>query len=446
MTHSDIEAHYPQNFRRWTVETSLWMLATTLIDGTTVLPVLVLGLSDSPFLASLLVSIRYAGQGLPQLIAAAWVSGQPYRKPFYFRAVVPGRLLLLWPALMLLLGGQPRALTVAAVLIAYLAFWVSEGFSIVPWVDMVGKTIPPARRGFLFAVMHILGGLLGISAGVLVRHLTGAATDFPRGYGILFALSLAIITISTSALATLREPPSPPHEERYTTRALILDIPNLLRTHRQYRLLIVLQGLLGFALLPAPLYILFASDWLARFAETGPGAQSLGVGTFLAVQTAGMIVGNAVWGHLADRHGSRLALRLLAVTHALVPLTAIGAAWVLPSAPAWAVYVAFLPTFFGFGAVGTGTWLVLTNFLLDISPEHDRPAHIAVANALNLSAVILPMAGGLLLHLLGFHFLFLVSSLFLWVAVLLSARLIEPRRHQPHPQSPRREMGEFDDA
>ena len=77
------------------------MFATAFIDSTTVLPVLVQTLSDSPFLASLLLSIRYAGQGWPQLIAASQVSGKAYRKTFYILAVLPGRLILLWPALLL---------------------------------------------------------------------------------------------------------------------------------------------------------------------------------------------------------------------------------------------------------------------------------------------------------------------------------------------------------
>jgi hypothetical protein len=88
----ETERYYRWNFRIWVVETSLWMFSTALIDSTTVLPVLMQALSNSPFLAGLLLSIRYAGQGWPQLIAASLVSGKPYRKAFYFRAALPGRL------------------------------------------------------------------------------------------------------------------------------------------------------------------------------------------------------------------------------------------------------------------------------------------------------------------------------------------------------------------
>lgn len=430
------ERQYRWNFRVWATETSLWMFATSLIDNTTVLPVLVQSLSGSPFLAGLLISIRYAGQGIPQLFAASMVSGKPYRKAFYFRAVALGRLLLLWPAIVLLLGIKTPAVAVTAILVAYLAFWISEGFSIVPWVDMVGKTVAANRRGLLFALMHIIGGLLGITAGVLVREvLSSSRMPFPAGYGVLFAMALAVIVISTSAVAFLREPPSPPHEEQYSTLALVKDIPNLLRGNTQFRLLVLLQGLFGFAFLAAPFYILSASGWLAR-ATGGHNESAAGIGFFLAMQTAGLICGNAAWGHLADRHGSRLQLRVLAFVHVVVPLCAALAGLLVRDAPPWGVYLAFSPTFFGFGALSTGTWMGITNFLLDIAPELDRPAYIAVTNALNLPAVVLPMAGGLLVRTVGYGWIFTVAAIVLAYAFLLSARLIEPRVTRVHPHSP----------
>ncbi|MHB9109091.1 MAG: MFS transporter [Armatimonadota bacterium] len=435
MTSPAAERHYRWNFRVWTTETSLWMFATSLIDNTTVLPVLVQSLSGSPFLAGLLVSIRYAGQGIPQLFAASMISGQPLRKAFYFKVAMPGRLLLLWPAIVLLLGIETPAIAVTAILVAYLIFWISEGFSIVPWVDMVGKTVPANRRGLLFALMHIIGGILGITAGVLVRQiLQSPRIGFPAGYGVLFATAMIIIIIATLSVAFLREPPSPPHEERYSTWALIKDIPNLLRAHTQFRLLVILQALFGFAFLAAPFYILYASGWLQRAA--GGGASFAGVGFFLAVQTAGLIFGNAAWGHVADRYGSRMQLRVLALVHVIVPLSALVAGLLVRGAPAWGIYLAFSPTFFGFGALSTGTWMAITNFLLDIAPEHDRPAFIAVTNALNLPAAALPMAGGLLLRVIGYGWIFAIAAAFLAYAFLLSARLVEPREAHVHPHSP----------
>jgi len=431
------ERQYRWNFRVWATETSLWMFATSLIDNTTVLPVLVQALSGSPFFAGLLVSIRYAGQGIPQLFAASMISGKPLRKSFYFRAVAPGRLLLLWPAIVLLLGIRTPAVAVTAILVAYLAFWISEGFSIVPWVDMVGKTVAPNRRGLLFALMHIIGGLLGISAGVLVRQvLSSPRIIFPAGYGVLFATALAVIVISTSAVAFLREPPSPPHEERYSTLALVKDIPNLLRGNTQFRLLVALQALFGFAFLAAPFYILAASSWLQHALGNRGGEPFAGVGFFLVMQTAGLIFGNAVWGHVADRYGSRMQLRLLAVVHMVVPLCAVLAGLIVHGAPPWAVYLAFSPSFFGFGALSTGTWMGITNFLLDIAPEDDRPAYIAVTNALNLPAVVLPVAGGLLVRAVGYGWIFAIATIFLAYAFLLSARLVEPRAARVHPHSP----------
>lgn len=421
--------HARRNFTLWTVETAAWVFATAFIDSTTVLPVLMLGLSDSPFLASLIISIRYGGQTLPQLLAAALVSGRPTRKDFYVRATLPGRLALLWPAI-LMLQGAPAGAVVPAILLAYLAFWTSEGLSIVPWTDMLGKTVPPTRRGRLFALMHVIGGILGIAAGVSIRALLHHPNlPFPRGYGVMFLLAVGGLLLSTLALALLREPPSPPGEARYSAWALVRDIPNLLRGSAQFRLLVLVQALFGFAVMPAPLYILYAAGLLAG-ARPGGAVEAPGVGVFLAIQTAGMIVGNALLGHIGDHYGNRLLLRALALLHALVPLLATlsGTIIALVEVPAWAVYALFAPTFFGYGALLGSTWMGVTNYLLEIAPEHDRPAYIAVANALTLPAIILPMLGGLLLPLVGYHPLFLAAALVLLLTFFLTKRLPEPRK------------------
>jgi len=425
MTVSYAQQHYRWNFRFWVTETSSWICATTFIDSTTVLPVLIQALTHSPFLAGLIISIRYLGQGWPQLIAASMVGGKP-RKPFFFRAVIPGRLALLWPGIVLLLGITSPSVVIPAIMLAFLAFWVSEGFSIVPWVDMLGKTIPSTRRGRLFATMYIIGGVLGIGVGLLVRLILHHYR-FPVGYGVLFLIAFFVISISTISIAVLREPHSPPEEERYSTIALIKDIPNLLRSFKQFRQLIILQGLFGFALLPAPFYILYASELLRQRLHITSGDDSVGIGIFLAIQTAGMIVGNALLGHIGDVYGNRLLLHVLAIIHTLVPFLAIIAGFTAQVAPVWLVYVAFAPTFFGFGGLQGGTWMGLTNYLLDIAPAHDRPAYIAVANSLNLTAIVLPMVGGLLLHSLGYMGLFLIASIFLFFAYLLTSNLSEPR-------------------
>ena len=435
MTAPALPRDYQWNFRIWVTETATWMLATAFLDSTTVLPALLQMLTGSSLLAGAILSLRYAGQGWPQLIAASLVSGKPKRKPFFFRAVIPGRLLLIWPAVMLGWAHAGTAWIVAAVLIGDAAFWVSEGFSIVPWVDMLGKTIPPQRRGRLFATMIVGGGLLGVLGGLLTdRILQSPAWPFPRGYGMLFALACATLVVSTAALAWLREPPSPAHEERYATRALIKDIPNLLRTMPQFRQLVIVQALFAFALLPAPLYILLAEHLLR------PWRSGALVGLFLAVQVAGLVIGNSALGQLGDKHGNRLLLRVLGIAHSLVPACAALAILLAPRLPGWALFPFFALTFFGYGAFSGSTWMGITNFLLEIAPEHDRPAFIAVLNALNIPAVVLPLLGGILLSRLGYLPLFGVTIAALLYGAWHTGALREPR-HVALPYPPREASG-----
>lgn len=251
--------HYRWHFVLWVVETASWLFATAFIDSTTVLPVLVQLLSGSPFLISPIISIRYAGQGWPQLFTASSIAGRSHRKAYYLWVIIPGRLILLLPAFLLLTDSSHTRLTVAAILLAYLGFWVSEGFSIVPCEDIMGKTIPSQRRGRLFALMHAIGGVLGTVAGLLTRRVLNLRPS-PGNYGILFLL--ALIGPGVSILAPV--------------------------------LLVNLQALFGFSVLPAPFYIINVSELLRQTMPTLPRGASAGVGLFLATQTAGTIVGNSL--------------------------------------------------------------------------------------------------------------------------------------------------------
>lgn len=415
--------HLRRNYRLWMVETSAWVCATTFIDGTTVLPVLVFALSKSPVLVGLVMSIRYLGQGWPQLIATRLVSGKP-RKPFFVRTVMIGRLALLWPGIMLLVGITAPVLTLPAILLAYLAFWISEGFSIVPWVDLLGQTTPPARRGRVFADMHWAGGALGLGGSLCIRNVLHArALHFPVNYGLLFLIAFAIISMSTLAIGFLREPPALSEEEVHPVHRVHTAILALLRANAQFRLLILLQALLGFALLPAPFYILFA---LQRVLPSTPSQPAMAIGLFLAVQTVGMVCGNALFSHIGDSHGNRQLLRLLACLHTLVPLWALLAAQLAHRPPVWLLYLALMPIFFAMGGLLTGTWLGIMRYLLDIIPEDDRRAQIPILNSLNITAVILPVIGGLLLIHVRYTMIFFIAAFFLFSAFLLTYLLEVP--------------------
>ena len=426
MSEIDSRHAYRWNSVVWVAETSIWMLATSLLDSTTVLPILLLTLTHAPLMAGLIISVRYAGQGWPQLISASLVSGRRYKRPYYFLLVIPGRLLLLWPALLLLREHVSAISRVVAICIAYFAFWVSEGLSIVPWTEMLGKTIPADRRGRLFGAMQGVGGVMGILAGAAVSRVL-RRHGFPFGFGLLFAGATLCYAISTPLLGLLREPPGHQAEERYSTWALIKDIPNLLRAMPQFRLLVIIQALFGFAILPAPFYILYATHYLRR-AAAGLNGELVGIGGFLAVQTLGMILGNLLWGIIADRRGNYVLLRLLALIHTVVPLLAVVGGFLAHQAlSGWAIFLVFTPVFFSFGGLMGGTWTGLTNFLLEIAPAHDRPAYIAVINALNIPAIILPLLGGLAIRSLGAVNIFLLAAAVLAYSYLLTQRLEEPR-------------------
>jgi hypothetical protein len=105
----------------------------------------------------------------------------------------------------------------------------------------------------------------------------------------------------------------------------------------------------------------------------------------------------------------------------------VAGAWAGYSTPTpWVVFALFVPPFFLFGGLLTGTWLAVTNYLLVIAPAHDRPAYIAVTNALNLTAVVLPMVGGLLQQAIGSLAVFAIAAIPLCYAVWVAYHMPDP--------------------
>ena len=69
----------------------------------------------------------------------------------------------------------------------------------------------------------------------------------------------------------------------------------------------------------------------------------------------------------------------------------------------------------------------LTNYLLDVAPDEQRPLYLAFTNTLFGLARFMGMLGGLIVDWAGFNVLFGAAATFYLIAFLLSITLAEPR-------------------
>ncbi len=140
-------------------------------------------------------------------------------------------------------------------------------------------------------------------------------------------------------------------------------------------------------------------------AVTG-GAPASAVASLLAAQTAGALLSNPLWGWWGDKRGKRQLLEAVAALGAVPPLLALAASLFQlgQSNLISAVVFALL------GAAGNGGTIAQLGYLMEISPDDDRPAYSGYFNALVAPAALLPLAGAALIEAAGMPALFAASA------------------------------------
>ena len=355
-------------------------LGMALTQPTTVIAAVVADLTGSTVWVGGLVTVLMVAAALPQLFVARWVEPRPTKMPFLLLAIY--LRVASWAVLAGLIytlgDSQPELLAWA--LVGLLAiFYAGGGLGNIPYTDIIGKVIPPSRRGTFFGGKEALAGPLAIGAALLARRIL-AEVDYPDSYALLFGLAAAALAVASIGFWLIREPPRTDAPGRAQPwRAYWAQ---LAAAARRLKTLVTVQLLTGFSLMALPFYVVYARDELSAPPEA--------VGWYLLAQVTGGVLGNLIWARLVDRVNSRTMLTACALTSTLAPLLAI----VLGPLGWWAL----LPTFFLAGAAFGGRQVGYQSALLELAPASERPTYAALNAVLILPMAVLPLLAGLLLQ------------------------------------------------
>ncbi|MGC9469422.1 MAG: MFS transporter [Anaerolineae bacterium] len=418
-----------RNFRLGVLNGALFRIGDVFIDTEMVLTWFLAQLGASNLLIGLVSPLRFGGSFLLQMLVSGYIERRPYKLPFY-RSVSVFRVatLLAFAALVALMPVDSPWLIVAFV-VALALFSVGAGVVSIPFMDMVGKVVAPHRRGAFFGQRMFWGGLLALGGSSAVGFLLAEPEGlrFPRNVAVLFALAAVFYALTAWAWFLVKEPPSPVLAE--PTRRFTAEVRTqfrrgfaVLRENQVYRRYAAVRLALTAAGWAAPFYVVYARQ------ELGISAGVLGL--YLGARTAAGIISNLVWARISDGQGNR---RLIVVTNLLglvtpVLVLAMGQLNRVagPEVSTWLSY-AFAAVFFTAGAYASGSGIGITNYLLDIAPDAQRPVYLAFTNTLFGLARFTGVASGLLVDWVGFNALLLLSAAFAAFALLLSFTMVEPR-------------------
>ena len=379
-------------------------LGVSLTQPTTVIAAFVADLTGSTVWVGGLSTVLTVAGALPQLFVARWIEPRPRKMPYLMMAIY--LRVLSWGTLAWLVTtiGDQHPMTLAWILIGLLiVFYAGGGLGNIPYTDIIGKIIPPDRRGAFFGGKGALAAPLSVGAALAAQQIL-ARVPYPNNYAVLFGLAAAGLAVASLGFWAMREPASPnanqsilPWNDYWIQ---LQTIGGHLRT------LIASQILTGFSLMVLPFYVVFAREQLAAPAEA--------VGWFLLAQVLGGVLSNLVWAHLVDQSGARTMLFFCAVLSTLTPLLAIGLS-------RWG-WVALLPVFFLGGAIFNGRIVGFQSALLELATAPERGTYAGLNAALILPVAFLPLAAGYFLQHWSYHALFLFAATFIGAGAIVIRR------------------------
>jgi MFS family permease len=396
----------------------MFTLVEALIAPSLVLALFANRLGAPNVLIGLLPAILAGGWFLPQLLVASRVAGLPRVMPWYkvvgiIRTICMAALVVAIMAL----AAYPVWLLVAFLLF-YTVYAFSAGVSGIPWLEIVGKTIAPRRRGTFFGMRNFWGGLLALLASaplaaILSEEFLGLV--FPYNFAFLFGITTVFVGIGVWAWAYIKEPDGATSAPAHSVREMVARGRRAVRTDRDFRLFLWARVLMALATVADAFYVVYATSEL--------GAPPATVGLYVGALSIAALLSNFIWSPLADRASNRTLMVLTAGSFAAVPVAALVLSSLSGMIDQTLLFGLFSVVFVLSGLALGASRIVNTNMLLTIAPPTERAAYVGFLNTILGIVIFVPVLGGVMVDLAGFLPIFVTSLALALGAVVLGARM-----------------------
>lgn len=369
-------------------------------------------ITESGFIRGLLPLLNRAGQSLAPLMLADRLSEAPRKSRWLSRTTFCMGAPFLFLGACIHFGQAHLPAWFAVIfLLVYAVFFCMHGINDMTYSTVLGKLVRADRRGRLQASASTLGTIVAISmAAVLLSRWLLATGQAP--FEKIFFFVGSVMMFAGIWATTLRESSdaADPVPGR-TTGRVFLDAGVLLRKDPVLRRLSLIAVLFIFSQIIFPHY-----QWLGlSLAE----ASKTCLMDWVIAQHIGAAIFSSISGFLADRFGTRAALRMLILAAMFAPLLAIRLADLGTVQWYWI-------TFFWIGLVPV-TVRMLMNYAIEIVHRGMHPAYISTLNlCMAVPFLFSPLVGGFV-NWFGHRVPFLGVSAVIGIAAVLTWTMKEPR-------------------
>jgi hypothetical protein len=379
-------------------------LGVSLTQPTTVISAFVADLTGSTIWVGGLSTVLTVAAAMPQLFVARWIEPRPRKMPYLLLAIylrVSSWGILAW--LIYTIGAEQPIILAWALVVMLAIFYAGGGLGNIPYTDIIGKIIPPNRRGAFFGGKEALAGPLAVGAALAARQIL-ANVAYPNNYALLFGLAALGLAIASLGFWAMREPAALSGERHIQTWKGYFQ--QIRKAGQRLKTLIGIELLTGFSLMTLPFYVVYAREKL--------NAPTDATGWFLLAQVLGGVLANIAWARLVDRSGSRRMLVFCAIVSTLTPLLAI-----LLAPLGWQ---ALMLVFFLAGATFNGRKVGFQSALLELAPTAERPTYAGINAILILPLAFLSLGAGIFLQYWSYQTLFIFAAIFIGTGAVLAGR------------------------
>jgi len=403
-----------RNILMHTIDGSLFLFAISFISVSTVLPVFIQRIGGNAIAIGSVSVLWSLGLNLPQLLFIRFFHKEEKIKPAVLKTGLMYRFQFLVIAVVCFLFLGNLDVSVSVPLMLFLVFVTSVVGSTTgpPWFHFFSKTTPVKLRGRLLAVRWLIGSALGLLGGYLVSVILSSVI-YPNNFALLFLICFVITMISFYFLNRIEEPleEAPGSVKPASFKEILLRSKAILKENNDFKNFLVADALI--------LMSLTASSFYAVYAVREFNLPTSYAGAFTMILMAGQLIGNFIFGYLADYSGHKINILILAACSAAASLCAVFANNIL----------AYGIVFFFTGCTLALQGISRLALVVEMCGETERPIYIGLLNSITAPTILFGLVGGLLITVVGYVPVFLIYTLISLTAVFwLYKKVNEPRK------------------
>ncbi len=388
-----------------------WVFKTESV----IMPAFMDHIAGAGWLRGCLPVLSRLGLSIPPLLFAEKLKHTRHKKWMLMTSslVMAGPFLVL-AAIWVVIDDKRQPWLPFAFLMLYLFFFSAVGINNLTFGTVQGKLIRAHRRGRLMSIAGVVGTFFSVAC--LLSFMTDWLERADGGFGWIFGFTGLGFVMGGLVVAFVKESADQTSPTRWVIVKRFQDAWEIFRNDTGFRRLAIV------AMCFCPLMLLFPH--YQTLGRRGATIQASASDLMIWVVTQNVAVGvySLIAGHLADRFGNRLVLRLQLFVGALTPLVALSLAKDTVGGGSGWYWITF-----GLLGVAPVALRTLMNFNLELTDSVNHPRYVST---LSLCAAVPFLASpivGYWVDLIGFTPVFICSSIVIALGFLLAFRLPEPR-------------------